>query len=119
MRRIFGASAALLSCALSSATYAQIQPAQQRPQADARQNLRLIATPSTLRLSNAPIAVQRHGSNMIVGGWAPSSNLVVGVGLFAVPKSATANAQEARVNPMKDPTGKTTKVAAVGVSFAF
>ena len=118
MRRILGAAAALLSCALSSMAIAQNMPAQSSRSAS-EESPRLVASASTVRLSSAPIAIQRHGTSMIVGGWAPTSRMVVGVGLFSVPKSATANAQEARVNPMKDPTGKTSRVAAVGLSFAF
>lgn len=55
----------------------------------------------------------------LFGGWQPNKSTTVGIGLFSVPRSATANQQELRINPMKDPTGKSSKVAAVGVNFAF
>ena len=53
------------------------------------------------------------------GGWQPNKSTTVGIGLFSVPRSATANQQELRINPMKDPTGKSSKVAAVGINLAF
>lgn len=55
----------------------------------------------------------------LFGGWQPNPNTMVGIGLFSVPRSATANQQELRINPMKDPTGKSSRVAAVGLNLAF
>jgi hypothetical protein len=55
----------------------------------------------------------------LFGGWQPNRSTTVGIGLFSVPRSATANQQELRINPMKDPTGKSSRVAAVGLNFAF
>ncbi|WP_332812722.1 hypothetical protein [Sphingomonas sp.] len=55
----------------------------------------------------------------LFGGWQPNPNTTVGIGLFSVPRSATANQQELRINPMKDPTGKSSRVAAVGLNLAF
>lgn len=55
----------------------------------------------------------------LFGGWQPNRNTTVGIGLFSVPRSATANQQELRINPMKDPTGKSSRVAAVGLNLAF
>jgi hypothetical protein len=55
----------------------------------------------------------------LFGGWQPNPGTTVGIGLFSVPRSATANQQEVRINPMKDPTGKSSRVAAVGLNFAF
>jgi hypothetical protein len=55
----------------------------------------------------------------LFGGWQPNRSTTVGIGLFSVPRSATANQQELRINPMKDPTGKSSRVAAVGLNLAF
>jgi hypothetical protein len=55
----------------------------------------------------------------LFGGWQPNRNTTVGIGLFSVPRSATANQQELRINPMKDATGKSSRVAAVGLNLAF
>jgi hypothetical protein len=55
----------------------------------------------------------------LFGGWQPNASTTVGIGLFSVPRSATANQQEMRVDPMKDPTGKSSRVAAVGLNLAF
>jgi hypothetical protein len=120
MRHIFGAVVPLAALALSTAAFAQEKDGRQAsavPQVASKPGFALRSMP--IGTSFSPIPSQGRGRAMIVGGWAPNSRTMVGVGLFSVPKSATTDMQEVRVNPMKDPTGKTSRVAAVGLSFAF
>ena len=87
-------------------------PEPARPTQEGRLTLFSLDVPVT----NRPFA---KGRTILFGGWQPNERTMIGVGLFSVPKSATANPYEARIDPMKDPTGKTSRVAAVGMSFNF
>jgi hypothetical protein len=81
------------------------------------------AEDADLRLNGIPEdqvpRISRPAETLVLGGFSPAERMQVGVGLFVVPKTATANFQEVRVNPAKDPTGKTSRIAAVGMSLRF
>ena len=128
MRHVLGAAALLSLPGLSTPAVAQIQGERVPPRYFVGQAFEAPAartdptrapitamTPGGERFGEQP----RRKGTLIVGGWSPSQGVTVGLGLFAVPKSATANPQDARMDPHKDPTGKTSRVAAVGMSFRF
>jgi hypothetical protein len=62
-------------------------------------------------------AAPRARGNRLLGGW-EADNMLVGVGLFRVPKMADRSDPN-RNQPLRDPSGKTTGVAAVGMSLRF
>lgn len=137
MRRMIGGAALLVPLALATPSEAQ----QVRPNAgprgaamairgltlgalanrdspDAQPNKRGKAT--LFAIPTSPYAEPSgQARTTLFGGWQPNASTTVGIGLFSVPRSATVNQQELRINPMKDPTGKSSRVAAVGLSFAF
>lgn len=125
MKRMLGAGAMLFLQALASPAIAQNAPAPSEAQtvaaAEPVQGPQLPAVTPRRSIARAALALSppTPSQSMIVGGWSPVGGAIVGVGLFAIPKSATADPQEARRNPMKDPTGKTRRIAAVGVSLSF
>jgi hypothetical protein len=124
MRCPFGAAALIPALLFATSVYAQTNSQ------TAKARVQLTPSDSVPRAHNkrptvfamdapAPARPLARGRTMLFGGWHPSDRMMVGVGLFSIPKSATANPQEARIDPLKDPTGKTRRVAAIGMSFRF
>ena len=74
-----------------------------------------------LRGAFAPMEAEpapRRGQPRLIGGdWATSDRVVMGVGLFRVPKIDRNDPN--RNHPLRDPSGKTTGAAALGLSFSF
>jgi len=135
MRRMIGA-AALLPLVLATPSQAQqVRPNARPGAAMASRGLALGALgergspdaepsrrgkPTLFAIPTSPYAVPSgRPRTTLFGGWQPNASTTVGIGLFSVPRSATANQQELRINPLKDPTGKSSRVAAVGLNFAF
>jgi len=64
------------------------------------------------------IAPPARGQPQLLGGnWSNSDAVLMGVGMFRVPKVDRNDPN--RGNPMRDPSGKTMGIAAVGVSLRF
>lgn len=138
MRRVIGAAALLVPLALATPSAAQqirsnagphgatpiagrslaLEALSDRGSSDAERGRR--GKPALFAFPTSPHAEPSGRPRIsLFGGWQPNSSTTVGIGLFSVPRSATANQQELRINPMKDPTGKSSKVAAVGLNLAF
>lgn len=136
MRRMIGAAALLVPLVLATPSEAQqVRPNARPGAAMASRGLALGALgdrvssdaqpsrrgkPTVFAIPTSPYAVPSgRARTTLFGGWQPNASTTVGIGLFSVPRSATANQQELRINPMKDPTGKSSRVAAVGLNLAF
>ena len=130
MMCFFGAVALLLPLALATPAIAPSQPAPESREAPAPDSdagdeepyVRIVPDTTGPPADEAALAMRRSNGSMIVGGWSPEERISLGVGLFTVPKSATSDIDDfnrARTNPMSDPAGRTSRVAAVGISFAF
>lgn len=135
MRRMIGATALLVPLALATPSQAQqVRPNAGHGAAMTSRGLALGASgdraspdaqskrgkPILFVLPTSPYAEPAGRPRItLFGGWQPNRSTTVGIGVFSVPRSATANQQELRVNPMKDPTGKSSRVAAVGLNLAF
>lgn len=125
MHRPFGSTGLVLMLAVATSAVAQpsSQPTASRLQItpapeESRPAKRGRATFFSMEVpvANRPLA---RGRTMLFGGWQPNERTTIGIGLFSIPRSATADPNQARIDPMKDPSGKTRRVAAVGMSFRF
>ncbi|MDB5699417.1 MAG: hypothetical protein JWN69_2221 [Alphaproteobacteria bacterium] len=132
MRRLIGAAALLVPLALSTPSQAQkvgaiagppngawAAGASSAPRSAKRGKPTLFTQDMSPGQASPYAEPSGRGRTMLFGGWQPSQTMTFGVGLFSVPKSATADQQEVRVDPMKDPSGKSSRVAAVGLNLAF
>lgn len=73
-----------------------------------------------LRGGRSAVFEERVASNRgkrLFGAWVPDNRVELGLGVYRVPKSSRYDPN--RSNPMRDPTGKTMGVAAVGMSLRF
>jgi hypothetical protein len=110
MRRVIGFAGGLLLLSLAAPAIAQTYgPPAPAPRAQ-----------ETLRVA-APVApVERRTANVrrpFIGAESPTGDMRLGVGLFRVQK--TDDNDPNRNFPMRDPSGRTQKVAAVGASLRF
>ena len=115
-------AAALMPLILAPPLFAQPGSAgKQAPAATRPQPSPLEAEFQLARRNRVPTMVAPappRGRPMLVGGnWAASDRVVMGVGMFRVPKVDRNDPN--RNQPMRDPSGKTMGVAALGLNLRF
>jgi hypothetical protein len=111
MRRVKGFAGGVLLLSLAAPAFGQPAYGPPAPAAPAQSHRlpQLTGSASAERASRAPLP--------FVGAISPDGDAKVGLGLFRVPKVNASDPN--RNNPMRDRTGRSTKVAAFGASFRF